>query len=151
MLNHSFQLTKFSILTSGFSIHRFHFFFFGIFNTGNFSGFLRVRGGKFPCGPDAGTLAGQSCYWLNCFCLSTYAVWELPHSSIAFSLSVLWHKQPLSTDPDLNFYSISLSLSHMHTNIHTPYRDKHMDLSDTLFRNIAHNILIRINNDLSLM
>lgn len=56
MQNYSLQLTNFSIFTSGSSIYRFPFFFSRIFNTDNFSsGCLRVGGGKFPCGPSAGS------------------------------------------------------------------------------------------------
>lgn len=52
--NYSLELTNFSIFTSGSSIYRFPFFFSRIFNTDNFSsGWLRVGGGKFPCGPSA--------------------------------------------------------------------------------------------------
>lgn len=109
MQNYSFELTNFSIFTSGSSIYHFPFSFFGIFNTDNFSGCPNVRGGKFPCGPSACSWRDNSAVdWT----VSVYPPLLYEHSLILpYFLSFCTVTQPLSTAPDLNFHSNSLSPS----------------------------------------
>ena len=112
---------------SGSLIHHFPFFFFGIFNTDNFSGCLRVRGGKFPCEPQCRILARQSCCRLSCFRVYSPLLYE--HSLLLlfylflysdrnshFSRLQTWNLQNLHSS---SLISLSRSLSHSHSLTHT--------------------------------
>ena len=122
--NYSLELTNFSIFTSGSSIYRFPFFFSRIFNTDNFSsGWLRVGGGKFPCGPSARSWRDKPAVDRT---VSVYPPLLLERSLLLLLLLLLPHFLPFCTvtqtatfhcprpEPSFHF-SLSPSCSHTHT------------------------------------